>query len=34
MNLDVLTPRMWEMLRKFDYDQLMKFAEMMSPLDE
>ena len=34
MNLDVLTPSMWEMLRKLDYDQLMKFREMLQPLDE
>ena len=34
VNLDKLTPSMWEILRKMDYDQLKKFAWMMSPLDE
>lgn len=34
MNLDVLTPSMWEMLRKLDYDQLKKFEMMMQPVEE
>ena len=34
MNLDALTPSMWETLRKLDYDQLLRFSEMMQPLDE
>jgi hypothetical protein len=25
---------MWETLRKLNYDQLVKFAEMMQPVDE
>jgi hypothetical protein len=33
MNLEYLTPRMWETLRKFDYDQLMKFAEMFEEVE-
>jgi|LauGreDrversion4_2_1035121.scaffolds.fasta_scaffold06330_7 hypothetical protein len=34
MNLDVLTPSMWEMLRKLEYDQLKKFQMMMQPIEE
>jgi hypothetical protein len=34
MNIEYLTPAMWETLRKFDYNQLMQFREMMQPLDE
>lgn len=34
MNLDLLTPSMWEMLRKLDYDQLKKFEMMMQPVEE
>jgi hypothetical protein len=34
MNLDVLTPSMWEMLRKLEYDQLKKFQMMMQPIIE
>ena len=34
VNLDLLTPTMWEILRKLDYDQLKKFAWMMSPIEE
>lgn len=34
MNLDVLTPSMWEMLRKLDYDQLKTFEMMMQPVEE
>ena len=34
MNLDLLTPSMWETLRKLDYDQLRKFAAMFEPVDE
>jgi hypothetical protein len=34
MNLDALTPAMWETLRKLDYYQLLKFAEMMQPVEE
>lgn len=34
MNLDALTPSMWEMLRKLDYDQLKKFEMMMQPVEE
>ena len=34
MNLDVLTPSMWEMLRKLDYDQLKKFEMMMQPVED
>lgn len=34
MNLDKLTPAMWETLRKFDYDGLLKFAKMFEPLDD
>ncbi len=34
MNLDVLTPAMWETLRKLEFDQLRKFAQMFEPLDE
>jgi len=34
VNLDVLTPSMWEVLRKLDYNQLLKFRDMMQPIDE
>lgn len=34
MNLDVLTPSMWETLRKLNFEQLHKFAAMFEPLDE
>lgn len=34
MNIEYLTPSMWDTLRKLDYSQLMKFREMMQPLDE
>ena len=33
MNFDALTPSMWETLRKFDYYQLRKFAQMFEPLE-
>ena len=34
MNFDYLTPEKWEVLRKFDYDTLLKFREMFQPLDD
>lgn len=34
VNLEYLTPSMWEMLRKLDYDQLFKFREMLQPIEE
>jgi len=34
VNLDLLTPSMWEMLRKLSYEQLKQFAWMMSPIEE
>ena len=33
MNLDLLTPAMWETLRKLDYNQLKQFAWMLSPVE-
>ena len=33
MNLEYLTPSMWETLRKFDYDQLMLFVEMFEDVE-
>ena len=33
MNIEYLTPSMWDTLRKLDYYQLMKFREMMQPVD-
>ena len=33
MNLEYLTPSMWETLRKFDYYQLMKFVEMFEEVE-
>jgi hypothetical protein len=34
MNLDKLTPAMWETLRKLDYNQLLRFAQMFEPVEE
>lgn len=33
MNIEYLTPEKWEVLRKMDYYQLMKFRELFEPLD-
>ena len=34
MNIEYLTPDKWEVLRKMDYDTLMKFREMFQPLED
>ena len=34
MNLDKLTPEMWNIIRTWEYETLMKASMMFEPLDE
>lgn len=34
MNLDKLTPQMWNVIRTWEYETLMKASMMFEPLDE
>ena len=34
MNIQYLTPQMWEVIRTWEYETLMKASEMFQPLDE
>jgi hypothetical protein len=34
VNLDKLTPQMWEVIRTWEYDTLIKASMMFQPLDE
>ena len=34
VNLDKLTPQMWEVIRKWEYETLIKASMMFQPLDE
>lgn len=34
MNIDKLTPEMWNVIRTWEYETLMRVSVMMQPLDE
>lgn len=34
MNIDKLTPEMWNVIRTWEYETLMKASMMFQPLDE
>lgn len=34
MNLDKLTPEMWNVIRTWEYETLISVSAMMQPLDE
>jgi hypothetical protein len=34
VNIDKLTPQMWEVIRTWEYDTLVKASMMFQPLDE
>lgn len=34
MNLDKLTPEMWNVIRTWEYESLMRISAMLQPIDE
>ena len=34
VNIDKLTPAMWDLIRTWDYNTLMTASKMLQPLDE
>lgn len=34
MNIDKLTPQMWDVIRTWEYETLMRVSMMMQPIEE